>query len=55
MRSCMRPWLAVPLVIAWYVTGTSDPRWEGALVQLRAHPVYGHDFEVLKLGPITSC
>ena len=40
---------------AWYVTGTSDPRWEGALDQLRAHPVYGHDFEVLRLGPITSC
>lgn len=40
---------------AWYVTGTSDPRWEAALDQLRAHPVYGHDFEVLKLGAITSC
>jgi len=40
---------------AWYVTGTSDPRWENALDQLRAHPVYGRDFEVLKLGPITSC
>jgi len=40
---------------AWYVTGTSDSRWQNALDQLRAHPVYGHDFEVLKLGPITSC
>ena len=40
---------------AWYVTGTSDPRWETALNQLRVHPVYGRDFEVLKLGAITSC
>jgi hypothetical protein len=40
---------------AWYVTGTSDPRWQDALDQLRAHPVHGRDFEVLQLGPITSC
>jgi len=40
---------------AWYVTGTSDPRWEDALDQLRAHEVYGRDFEVLRLGPVTNC
>ena len=26
---------------AWYVTGTSNPRWADALDQLRAHPVRG--------------
>jgi len=40
---------------AWYVTGTSDPRWEDALDQLRADQVHGRDFEVVRLGPITSC
>jgi hypothetical protein len=40
---------------AWYVTGTSDPRWQDALDQLRAHQVYGRDFEVLQVGPVTSC
>ena len=40
---------------AWYVTGTSDPRWQGALDQLRAHPVHGSDFEILRIGPVTSC
>jgi hypothetical protein len=40
---------------AWYVTGTSDPRWENALDQLRNHPVRGSDFEVLQSGPVTSC
>jgi hypothetical protein len=40
---------------AWYVTGTSDPRWQDALDQLRAHKVYGRDFEVLQIGPVTSC
>ncbi len=39
----------------WYVTGTSDPRWENALDQLRQRPVRGSDFEVLQAGPITSC
>lgn len=34
----------------WYVTGTSDPRWEDALDQLRAHPVRGSDFELLASG-----
>jgi len=40
---------------AWYVTGTSDPRWEEALDQLRAHPVRGSDFEVLASGPMKTC
>jgi len=40
---------------AWYVTGTSDPRWQGALDQLRAHPVHGSDFEILRIGPVTGC
>ena len=40
---------------AWYVTGTSDPRWQSALDQLRAHPVYGSDFEVVQMGPVTGC
>jgi len=40
---------------AWYVTGTSDPRWSDALDQLRAHPVRGADFEVLVSGPMTTC
>lgn len=39
----------------WYVTGTSDPRWEDALDQLRAHPVRGSDFELLASGPMTVC
>jgi hypothetical protein len=40
---------------AWFVTGTSDPRWEDALDQLRTHKVYGRDFEVVRMGSITSC
>ena len=40
---------------AWFVTGTSDPHWEDALDQLRAHKVYGRDFEVVRMGSITSC
>ena len=40
---------------AWYVTGTSDPRWADALAQLRAHPVHGSDFELLASGPMTAC
>jgi hypothetical protein len=40
---------------AWYVTGTSHPGWEGALDQLRAHPVRGSDFEVIEAGALTSC
>jgi hypothetical protein len=40
---------------AWYVTGTSDPAWEDALDQLRAHPVRGSDFELLASGPMTAC
>ena len=40
---------------AWYVTGTSDPRWQSALDQLRAHPVHGSDFEILRIGPVTGC
>jgi hypothetical protein len=40
---------------AWYVTGTSDPRWEDALDQLRAHPVHGSDFELVAGGPLTTC
>jgi hypothetical protein len=39
----------------WFVTGTSDPRWEGALDQLRQHPVRGSDFEVIQSGPVTTC
>jgi hypothetical protein len=40
---------------AWYVTGTSDPRWEDALDQLRRNGVTGSDFEVVQSGPVTSC
>jgi hypothetical protein len=40
---------------AWYVTGTSDPGWEDALDQLRAHPVRGSDFALLAGGPMTVC
>jgi hypothetical protein len=40
---------------AWYVTGSSDPGWAEALDQLRAHPVRGRDFEVLQMGPVTTC
>jgi hypothetical protein len=40
---------------AWYVTGTSNPAWETALDQLRAHPVRGSDFELLAAGPMTTC
>ena len=40
---------------AWYVTGTSHPGWEDALDQLRAQPVRGRDFEVVQMGPITTC
>ena len=40
---------------AWYVTGSSDPAWEDALDQLRAHPVRGSDFELLASGPMTVC
>ncbi len=40
---------------AMYVTGTSDPRWAGVLDQLRAHPIDGSKFEVVKPGKITVC
>ena len=40
---------------AWYVTGTSDPRWADALDQLRRAPVRGRDFEVVASGPLTAC
>jgi hypothetical protein len=40
---------------AWYVTGTSDPRWEDALDQLRTHKVRGRDFEVVQMGSISTC
>jgi DNA-binding FadR family transcriptional regulator len=39
----------------WYVTGTSSPGWAEALSQLRDHPVRGRDFEVIRLGPVTTC
>ena len=39
----------------WYVTGTSDPRWEDALEQLSDHDVTGNDFEVVQAGPLTTC
>lgn len=39
----------------WYVTGTSDPRWDDALDQLRRYPVRGSDFEVIQSGPLTTC
>jgi hypothetical protein len=39
----------------WYVTGTSDARWEDALDQLRAHGVTGRNFEVVQAGPLTTC
>ena len=31
------------------------PGWADALSQLRARPVRGGDFEVVRLGPITTC
>jgi hypothetical protein len=40
---------------AWYVTGTTDPRWANTLDQLRRHPIHGSDFEVLATGPVTAC
>lgn len=40
---------------AWYVTGTSHPGWADALDQLRARPVRGRDFEVVRMGPVTTC
>lgn len=40
---------------AWYVTGTSDARWESALDALRASGVRGSDFEVVQAGPVTTC
>ncbi len=39
---------------AWYVTGTSHPGWENALDQLRARPVRGRDFEVVRMGSVTT-
>jgi hypothetical protein len=39
----------------WYVTGTTDPAWQSALDQLRTYPVRGSDFELLELGPVTTC
>lgn len=39
----------------WYVTGTSNPGWADVLSQLRARPVRGRDFEVIRLGSITTC
>jgi hypothetical protein len=39
-----------------YVTGSADPRWSGVLDQLRAHPIDGSRFEVVKpTGRITVC
>jgi hypothetical protein len=40
---------------AWYVTGTSDPAWAGALDQLRRYPVRGSDLEVVQSGAVTTC
>jgi hypothetical protein len=40
---------------AWYVTGTSDPRWESALDELRRLPVRGSDFEVVQSASVTTC
>jgi hypothetical protein len=40
---------------AWYVTGTSDPRWADALDQLRRNGVTGNDFEVVAAGAVTTC
>ena len=40
---------------AWYVSGTSDPRWENALDAFRSHPVRGSDFEILESGAMTTC
>lgn len=39
----------------WYVTGTSNPGWAEVLGQLRDRPVRGRDFEVIRLGSITTC
>ena len=39
----------------WYVTGTSNPGWADVLSQLRARPVRGRDFEVIRLGSMTTC
>ena len=40
---------------AMYVTGTSDPRWEPVLDQLRAKPIDGRNFRVVKTGKPTVC
>ena len=39
----------------WYVTGTSNPGWAEVLGQLRDRPVRGRDFQVIRLGSITTC
>ena len=38
-----------------FVTGTSDARWAAVLDQLRAHPVDGSRFEVVRTGHVTRC
>lgn len=40
---------------AMYITGTSDPRWEPVLDQLRAKPIDGRNFRVVKTGKPTVC
>jgi hypothetical protein len=40
---------------AMFVTGTADPRWSGVLDQLRAHPLDGGRFEVVRTGRSTVC
>ncbi len=41
---------------AMYVTGSADPRWAAVLDQLRAHPINGGKFEVVKPdAAITVC
>jgi hypothetical protein len=40
---------------AWYITGTSHPGWAEALDQLRERPVRGRNFEVVQMGPVTTC
>jgi hypothetical protein len=41
---------------AWTLGGTIDPGLGDAVRQLRAHPIPGSAFEVLKLGQVvTDC
>ena len=37
----------------WYVSGVSDPRWDGAIFDA-FRTVHGGDFEVVRMGPVVT-